>query len=93
MDFDWDDDKAISNLAKHGVAFETAKEVFSDPNALIEVDHSSFDEERWRNIGLGGGDVLFIVHTERDDGDIVRIISARRATKNEQNRYYRQALP
>lgn len=92
MEFDWDWRKAASNITKHGVTFETAREVFRDPRALIEEDYSDSDEERWRIIGIAQGGVLFVVFTERE-GDVIRIISARKANRHEQDRYYREAFP
>ena len=92
MEFEWDERKAASNLAKHGVAFETAKGVFYDPYALLDDDCSDPAEERWRIIGHTQGGVLFVVYTERH-ADNIRIISARRATRHEQDSYYRQAFP
>ncbi len=92
MGFGWDKRKAASNLAKHGVAFETAQDVFCDPYALIEIDYSEPTEERWQIVGRTLGGILFVVFTELHD-DSIRIISARRATRNEQDRYYRQAFP
>ena len=87
--FEWDDDKVRRNLAVHRVSFHQAKAVFTDPNALVEADDED-SEERWRTIGLASDQVLFVVWTERRGG-IVRVISARRATQHEQDRYYRQA--
>ena len=92
MKFEWDERKAVINLAKHGVTFEAAKDVFRDPFALTELDRDEAVEERWRIIGLTQTGVLFVVFTERSGGAI-RIISARRATRHEQDRYYRQAFP
>ena len=91
MKFEWDERKAEINLAKHGVTFEAAKDVFRDPFALTELDRDEI-EERWRIIGLTQTGVLFVVFTERSGGAI-RIISARRATRHEQDRYIRQAFP
>ncbi len=91
MEFEWDEHKADRNLAKHGVSFEAAKGVFRDPFALTEPDDEP-TEERWRIIGLAQPGVLFVVFTERNGG-VIRIISARRANRHEQDRYYRQALP
>lgn len=88
--FEWDDEKAAKNERRHGVTFERARKVFDDPNAIDEPDDDP-DEERWRRIAMAGGQVLFVVTTERDGRQ--RIITARRATRNEQDRYYRQALP
>ena len=91
MDWEWDPEKARSNNRKHRVTFDQAKIVFDDPNVVTALDDSS-DEERWNAIGSSSGHVLFVVYTE-PDADTVRIISARRADKHEQDRYYRQALP
>jgi uncharacterized DUF497 family protein len=92
LKFEWDERKAGINLAKHGVTFEAVKDVFRDPFALTELDRDEAVEERWRIIGLTQTGVLFVVFTERSGGAI-RIISARRATRHEQSRYYRQAFP
>jgi hypothetical protein len=92
MEFEWDPRKAKANKAKHGVDFELAKDVFRDPARLSSLDDSSEDEERWRIIGLAGGKVLFVVYTERD-GDVIRIISAREASKREERDYFGQAAP
>jgi uncharacterized DUF497 family protein len=91
-DFEWDSAKARANLSKHGVDFEVAKQVFSDPAAIIEPDDSDPAEERWRVIGLAGGRVLFVVFTERGE-DVIRIISAREASKPEERDYFGQAAP
>ena len=91
MQFEWDQDKARVNLAKHGVDFETAKNVFRDPAALLEPDDDR-DEERWRIIGLADSNVLFVVFVERD-GDVIRIISARKANKREERDYFDQKAP
>ena len=88
--YEWDSEKAASNLRKHGVAFEDAIAVFEDPHALITQDRIEAREQRWQTIGLANGlAVLMVCHTEdEDDGDeLVRVISARRATPRERNRY------
>lgn len=85
MDFSWDEAKATSNLAKHGVFFEEATEVFADPLALMveDVEHP----ERLILIGKSVSDrLLLVVFIERDDEGI-RIISARRATRHERRHY------
>lgn len=89
MQFDWDPKKAKSNLAKHGVSFERAKLVFSDPMALIEDDEEA-SEDRWRLTGIADGILLRVVYTERDGDDggpVIRIISARQTTQAERRRY------
>jgi uncharacterized protein len=91
VDYEWDPEKARSNNRKHRVTFDQAKATFDDPNVVTELDDSSY-EERWNAIGLSKGHILFVVYIEPDP-DTVRIISARRADKDEQDRYYRQALP
>ncbi len=92
MDFEWDPQKAKANKAKHGVDFELAREVFRDPERLIILDDRGVDEERWCSIGLASGRVLFVVFTERDD-DVIRIISARKANKREERKYFGQTAP
>ncbi len=87
---DWDVSKALRNERKHGVTFDEAREVFEDPNVLIELDED-VDEERWRHIGVTASGLLFVVATER--GQRTRIIMARRADRNEQDRYHRQTTP
>ena len=91
MNFDWDDAKARANEAKHSISFDEAKAVFDDTNAIIDYDESDPEEDRWRIIGLSAAKVLFVVFAETDE-DVTRIISARRASRHEQDRYYRQAL-
>jgi uncharacterized DUF497 family protein len=87
--YDWDDVKNRSNFRKHGVWFEEALQVFDDPRAIFYADDSHSDTEE-RFILLGGTahtDVLVVVHCERDDGNVLRIISARKATKKERIQY------
>jgi hypothetical protein len=86
----WDPAKASSNLKKHGVHFDAAIHVFDDPRALTILDRVEDGEHRWQTIGMIEGSLLVLVaHTEDDDGEdeIVRIISARRATRQERRAY------
>ena len=89
--FEWDPVKAQTNEKKHGVSFEDAMHVFDDPCALFEQDRT--DETgvaRWRAIGVAGGVVVLLVaHSVREEADeeVIRIISARRATRKERDRY------
>ena len=87
LNFEWDNDKAASNLTKHRVSFTSACEVFHDPFA-IDVEERSMDygEVRRRIIGLGHGRVLTIIYTERCENTI-RLISARKATPTERREY------
>jgi uncharacterized DUF497 family protein len=89
MEFEWNRRKAESNLAKYGVSFEQATRAFGDPNAIEYVDERRNYGEA-RVIWLGYADVvLTVVYTERETH--LRIISARRATRHERQRYYGQA--
>jgi uncharacterized DUF497 family protein len=85
--FEWDDEKAVANLEKHGVSFGEATEVFYDLNALegFDAEHST-EENRFFIIGLSSRRLLYVVYAERAD-DTVRIISARRAVKREEELY------
>ena len=83
----WDPRKAATNLKKHRVAFEEASTVFSDGLALTGVDPDhSVGESRWVTFGESArGRLLVVAHT--DEGDIIRIISARAATRREKRLY------
>ena len=90
--FEWDTQKARTNLKQHGVAFERAATIFWDRRALSEFDseHSKI-EDRWITMGLDHSGILLVVcHTYREEREYsapVRIISARKATKNEIEQY------
>lgn len=87
MDFGWDDDKAKTNLTKHGVSFLEAASVFDDDLSItfLDPDHS-IDEERLIIIGHSSrGRLLFVSHADRDNQP--RIISARPATRRERRVY------
>jgi uncharacterized protein len=86
----WDEEKSRRNLAKHKVSFDTAKLVFDDPHALSRLDRVEDGEERWQTLGLAGGIVVLLVaHVYREEGgeEMIRIISARKATANERTVY------
>lgn len=91
-DFEWDPNKARMNRRKHGVAFELAATVFRDPRALSVFDdaHSSA-EDRWITLGFSASGGLLVVHhtfQEVNPGTIrIRILSSRKATKNETAQY------
>lgn len=88
--FEWDADKAASNLRKHGVSFETAMRAFADPLALTQQDRIEGAEQRWRTLGLVEGWLLLLVARtvwDEDDGEVIRIISARRAEPKERRCY------
>jgi len=90
LEFQWDGAKAKANLRAHGVSFEVAKAVFKDPFAVELVDdREDYGEERLVIIGMVEGKaLLFVAFTEREE--TIRIISARRATKDEQDHYSKQ---
>jgi uncharacterized DUF497 family protein len=88
--FEWDTGKARTNQQKHGVSFEDAMHVFEDPYALFEQDRGETGELRWQALGLVGDvTVLLVAHTVREESadEVIRLISARRATRKERNRY------
>ena len=87
MQFEWSENKAASNLSKHGVSFEEAKTVFEDPLYVdfYDPDHSD-DEERYLIVGQSSrGRLLIVSYTER--GDSIRLISARELTRAERSAY------
>jgi uncharacterized protein len=89
-DFEWDPEKAEKNLLKHDVNFDEASSVFDDPLYItfLDEEHSN-NEERYITIGMSNtGRILLIAHAERKDR--IRIISARKATKNEEE-FYQEA--
>ncbi|WP_260293073.1 BrnT family toxin [Sedimenticola hydrogenitrophicus] len=94
IDFEWDPTKARSNLRKHGVSFEEAKSVFYDEYAIQFDDvENSEEEDRFLMLGLSNElRVLIVAHCERQSGKIIRIISARKATKKERKFYRGGAL-
>ena len=96
--FEWDEAKNLSNQRKHGVSFEVASQVFRDPLHLVVADRVVAGEQRWQALGLveqeaGSFPLLVVAHTIREDLDdggfleVVRIISARRATAEERKGY------
>jgi uncharacterized protein len=97
-EFEWDDAKAVDNLAKHEVAFSDAMTVLRDPLAmnLFDNDHSD-DEDRWITLGTAAnGKLLLVVHTFTSlsaTSALVRIISAREPTRNERTKYENNPKP
>lgn len=90
MRFEWDEAKNAVNRKKHGVAFEEARTVFYDESALVidDPEHSA-EEERFIILGMSSrANLLVVCHCCRDSETVIRIISARKATKTE-SRYYR----
>lgn len=92
--FEWDGSKARQNLRKHGIAFERAATIFENPDTLSELDEEhSEQEDRWITMGLDHtGTIVVVCHTFTEtgiDSAVVRLISARKATRNEAKRYRR----
>ena len=87
--FEWNVDKNLSNIEKHGISFKEAATVFSDDNSKLFEDRSgSGEEERFLVIGFSKNlHLLTVCHCYRSDDSVIRIISARRATKPEANIY------
>jgi len=89
MRFSWDELKNRSNRAKHGIGFDTATRVFLDPFSITRQDQIVSGEERWQTIGRVNGLLLVLVaYTVIDqEKDVIRIISARRVTRQERIEY------
>jgi uncharacterized DUF497 family protein len=90
MRFEWDEEKAEENLAKHGVSFSEAAETFADDGAVeyFDPEHSNEDERRYARVALSYSRLLFVVYTER--GDAVRIIHARKPSRRMREDYEEQ---
>ena len=89
LKFGWDKSKAKSNYTKHGVSFDLAKGVFEDPFAIEFLDDRlDYGEERFVIIGMVDDHLLYVAYAERNE--ITRLISARRATKHEEQAYFEQ---
>jgi uncharacterized DUF497 family protein len=89
--FDWNPAKADINIKKHGVSFEESRSVFYDEFAVQFFDQDNSDvEDRFLMLGMSNEtNILIVCHCERDRGNTIRIISSRKATKNEQKHYRR----
>lgn len=90
----WDEDKNLSNQRKHGLSFEIAARVFLDPLHLSVLDRVEDGEQRWQTVGqIDGLAVVLVAHTFTEEGpldvpvEVIRIISARPATRKERKRY------
>lgn len=92
MSFEWDESKNSQNKKKHGISFEEGRTVFVDENALLlhDPDHSH-EEDRFILLGLSSNlRILVVCHCYRKNDEIIRIISARKATKLEQKQYWKR---
>ena len=88
MEFEWDEAKRLANLDKHGIDFIDVPEVFDGDIITVEDSRYSYGEQRFVTFGVLQGRVIAVVHTDR--GESVRIVSARKATKNEQRTYFQE---
>ena len=88
MRYDWDEGKRRSNLRKHGIDFADAVDVFDGLTVTLEDTRFDYGETRFLTLGLLRTHVVVIVHTETEE--VIRIISVRKATKNEEIHYYQE---
>ncbi len=91
LKFEWNEEKSISNLQKHGVSFEEAKEIFEDPFHISKLNHRfDYFEERWITLGSTSKDKILVVANiffDENGEEIIRIISARKANQKERKFY------
>jgi hypothetical protein len=91
VDFAWDAAKAEINEQKHGISFEVAVEVFEDSERIERLDsESSEDEDRWATIGIIDGTEIYVVYVMR--GEVIRLISARKASRYEREDYWNRKV-
>ena len=88
MRFEWDEAKRQLNLRRHGINFVDAVEVFQVETVTVIDDRYEYGEMRFLTLGLVNGMVVAVSHTE--NGDVIRIISARKAQKDEEIRYFKE---
>jgi uncharacterized protein len=86
MRFEWDENKNRANIRKHGIDFTDAVDIFSHPLLMFLDTREAYGEERWTALGWIKTVMGVVVYVERT-GDVIRIISARKATKSEERRY------
>lgn len=86
MQFEWDEAKNATNIRKHGIDFNDVTEAFTHPMVILLDDREDYGEARWVGLGMVKMMIAMVVYTERR-GDVIRIISARKATKQEAKRY------
>lgn len=88
MKFEWDEEKRLSNIAKHGFDFVGIETVFEGETTTVLDNRFDYGEERFVTFGLFDGRVVAVTHTETDD--LIRIINVRKATTNEEKEYFKQ---
>lgn len=87
MKFEWDENKRKLNLAKHGIDFKDAQQIFDGITFTFQDERYNYGEDRYITVGVLRGTVVIAAHTESDD--VIRLISIRKATKNEQKLFYK----
>jgi uncharacterized DUF497 family protein len=88
MEFEWDEAKRKSNLRNHGIDFIGTEQVFEGETVTILDNRFDYGEERFVTFGLLEGRVVAVAHTETDE--VIRIISVRKATKDEESSYFKE---
>jgi hypothetical protein len=88
MKFEWDEAKRLANIKKHGIDFVDVPPMFDSDVFTIEDQRFEYDEVRYITFGLLKFRVIVVAHTDEDD--VIRIISARKATKNEEKHYFQE---
>lgn len=88
MRFEWDEAKRLSNLRRHGFDFADCERIFAGETARFLDDRFDYGETRFLTIGLLDGRVVAVTHTETDE--VTRIISIRKALKNEEETYFKE---
>lgn len=88
MKFEWDESKNEINIQKHGIDFSDAKMIFDGYTLTVEDDRFDYPERRFVTFGLLFENIVSVVHTESEEK--IRILSARKATRNEQKEYFKQ---
>jgi uncharacterized DUF497 family protein len=86
MQFEWDEAKNLENIRKHEIDFADVPDIFNSPMLVEPDDRFDYGEDRWFGIGFLGNGIAVVVWTERQ-GDVIRIISARRANRYERQRF------
>ena len=84
--FEWDEAKRKANVSKHGIDFSDARRLFNGYTATVEDDRVDYGEQRFITFGVLDGEVVAVAHTETEDA--IRVISMRKATKNEEKSYF-----
>lgn len=88
MKFEWDEAKRQTNIRKHGIDFADLEFLFDGETVTVPDDRFDYGEDRFITLGILNGIILVVVHTESDK--VIRFISARKATKNEEKNYFKQ---